>query len=293
VGVPGELYIGGDGLARGYLERPALTAEKFVASPFAASIATMDSGPLTIENHRLYRTGDLARYRPDGQIIFMGRMDHQVKIRGFRIELDEIDLALQQQPQIQDVVTLAKELHAGDWGIVSYLVLKPGQTITVGELRHTLKQTLPHYMIPAHLVFLDAFPLTPNGKLNRQALPQPEAIHRETEFVQPRTEIERTVAVIWQEVLRVEKVGMNDNFFDLGGHSLLMVQVHIRLIEAFPQEIALVDLFRHPTVHELARHLSQQENTSFVPRTNEEQAENRKSSMQQRREKRQQHRNVR
>jgi amino acid adenylation domain-containing protein len=247
LGVPGELHIGGDGLARGYLNRANLTAEKFIPNPFNAEPGA-----------RLYKTGDLASYLPDGMIKYLGRTDHQVKLRGFRIELGEIEAALKRGSDVQDCVVVVREDTPGDKRLVAYVVLARGRESSLGELRHFLKEKLPEYMIPSAFVRLNDLPLTRHGKVDRQSLPAPESERPElrASYVAPTTGIEGTIAAIWQEVLRVEKVGVNDNFFDLGGHSLLMVQVHSKLREAFSKEISLIEMFRNATVGSLARYFA-------------------------------------
>ncbi|EEF60006.1 non-ribosomal peptide synthetase [Pedosphaera parvula] len=248
IGVPGELWIGGEGLARGYLKRPELSLEKFLPNPF-----TDESGA------RMYRTGDLVRYRMDGKIEFLGRMDYQVKIRGFRIELGEIELLLTQLPTVVHAVVIAREDTPGDKRLVAYVVSRDSAASNSSELRDYLKSKLPDYMVPSAFVFLPALPLTPNGKIDRQALPAPEQNRPEATsiFLAPRTQVEETIAAIWTKVLRLEKVGVNDSFFDLGGHSLLMVQVHARLCEELKINISIVRLFQYPTIGSLARYLSQ------------------------------------
>ena len=240
VGIAGELYIGGAGVARGYLHRPDLTAERFIPNPFLAG-------------ERLYKTGDLARYRADGIIEYLGRIDHQVKIRGFRIELAEIEAVLSQHPKVRECAILAKCDR-----LIAYAVLHPGETLTVSELRNYLAEKLPEYMVPSALVTLDEMPLTVNGKVERQALPAPESLRPELEiaYVAPQTELEQIIASIWQEVLHLEKVGIYDNFFDLGGHSLLIVQVHSRLQARLERNISMVEMFKYPTIELLAKHLS-------------------------------------
>ena len=240
VGIAGELYIGGAGVARGYLHRPDLTAERFIPNPF-------------LPGERLYKTGDLARYRADGIIEYLGRIDHQVKIRGFRIELAEIEAVLSQHPKVRECAILAKCDR-----LIAYAVLHPGETLTVSELRNYLAEKLPEYMIPSALVTLDEMPLTVNGKVERQALPAPESLRPELEvaYVAPQTELEQIIATIWQEVLDLEKVGIYDNFFDLGGHSLLIVQVHSRLQARLERNISMVEMFKYPTIELLAKHLS-------------------------------------
>ncbi len=239
VGVPGELYIGGDGLARGYLNRPDLTAERFIPDPFGG-------GP----GARLYRTGDLARYLADGQIEFLGRMDHQLKIRGFRIEPGEIEAVLSQHPAIQEVLVTAYERAAGDKRLLAYVVPQPGAAPTVGELRTHVKAELPEYMIPSAFIMLASLPLTPNGKVDRRALPLPEQSRPELghEFVAPRTALEAAVADIWCGLLGLERIGIDDNFFELGGHSLLATQVISHVSDAFQTELPLRFIFESPTV---------------------------------------------
>jgi amino acid adenylation domain-containing protein len=239
VGVPGELCIGGVGLARGYLNRPDLTAEKFVPNPFSPEPGA-----------RLYRTGDLARYRPDGNIEFLGRLDHQVKIRGFRVELGEIEEALGQHPAVKQAVVLALEKNSGDRRLVAYVVASQPPPPTLSELRAFLKQSLPDYMIPSAFAFLDALPLSPSGKVNRQALltPGPARPEIEERLVLPRTPLEEVLAEIWASVLGLNEVGVHDDFFDLGGHSLLATQVISRLRDASGIELPLRSLFETPTI---------------------------------------------
>jgi amino acid adenylation domain-containing protein len=243
VGVPGELYIAGDGLARGYLHEPQLTAEKFVSNPFTRELGA-----------RLYKTGDLGRYLPNGNIEFLGRMDSQVKLRGYRIELGEIENVLVQHPGVRDSVVVAREETPGNKRLVAYMAPTKEHVPTISELRTYLAEKLPGYMVPAGYVMLDAIPFLPNGKVDRQALPPlgdngPEANEA---FVEPRTEVEKLVTQIWLEVLHVERIGVHDNFFDLGGHSLLAIQVISRAREIFPNGISLHSLFGAPTVAGLA-----------------------------------------
>ncbi|HYP01542.1 MAG TPA: amino acid adenylation domain-containing protein, partial [Pyrinomonadaceae bacterium] len=245
IGVPGELYTGGVGLARGYLERPALTAEKFIPHPFAAEPGA-----------RLYRTGDRARYLPDGNIEFLGRADHQVKLRGLRIELGEIEAALGKHPAVQDAVVVVREDVPGDKRLVAYTVFKSGASAHGSELRLFLKETLPDFMLPSAFVALDKIPLTHNVKIDRRALPAPDTAARYdggAAYVAPRTPHELIVASTWAQVLGVEAVSLHDNFFELGGHSLLATQVMSRLRESFQLELPLRALFESPTVAELAR----------------------------------------
>jgi amino acid adenylation domain-containing protein len=244
IGLPGELYIAGDGLARGYLDRAELTAERFVANPFARGAG-----------ERLYRTGDLARYREDGRIEYLGRLDHQVKIRGFRIELGEIETQLQRHPLVHECVVAANEAAAGGKRLVAYVA--GAETITASELRHYLKDKLPDYMVPQWIVKLDQLPLTANGKVDRKALPAPErADEAVAGYVAPKTPEEELLAGIWAEVLELERVSVHDNFFERGGHSLLATQVMARVREVFKVEIPLRSLFENPTIAELSANLN-------------------------------------
>ena len=239
IGVPGELYAGGDGVAKGYLNRRELNAERFIASPF-------DQGQI------LYKTGDKARYLPDGNIEFIGRIDHQVKIRGFRIELGEIEAVLSQHPQVQQAMVMVRDDRPGDKSLVAYVKGSQQQEFR-SELRHFLQQKLPDYMVPNAIVLLDSFPLTPNGKVDRRALPIPDfEQERSTDFVAPSTPVETIIATILAKVLGQERVGIHDNFFALGGHSLLATKVISRLREAFEVELPLRAIFESPTVAGLA-----------------------------------------
>jgi amino acid adenylation domain-containing protein len=249
VGVAGELYIGGDGLALGYFKRPELTAEKFIPNAFSKEPGA-----------RLYRTGDLARYWPDGAIEFLGRLDQQVKIRGFRIELAEIEAVLAQHPAVREAAVLAREGVAGEKRLVAYVTLDPGDAPTGVELRSYLRQRLPEYMTPSVFVEMDALPLTPNGKVDRRALPAPDPANLARPelvgvYVAPRTLVEETLAGIWSKVLGVTQVGAHDSFFDLGGHSLLATQAISRVREAFRLELPLRSLFEAPTVAGLAENV--------------------------------------
>jgi amino acid adenylation domain-containing protein len=258
VGEPGELYIGGDYLTRGYLGRPGLTAERFLPNPFSQEVA--DSAR---PGARLYRTGDLARYLPDGNLEFLGRTDHQVKIRGFRIELGEIEATLAQHPHVRETIVVARDsdLQPGTQRLVAYLVADDGQAPASSELRRFLRQKLPEYMLPAAFVPLDALPLTPNGKVDRRALPAPDwsRSEREGAFVAPRTPVEEVLAGIWAQVLGIEHVGIHDNFFELGGHSLLATQVIARLVQAFSVRVSLTAFFEGPTIAALAREIAASE----------------------------------
>ena len=246
VGVVGEIYIGGDGLARSYLNQPELTAEKFIYHSFNGEPA-----------RRLYKTGDLARYLPDGNIEFLGRVDNQVKIRGFRIELGEIEATLAQHPDIQQAVLLAREDTPGDRRLVSYWVATDGSSPSAHDLRSFLHQKLPDYMVPSTFVFLDSLPLTPNGKLDRKALPAPDQSRTELNdaFAAPRNPVAKILADIWCTVLKLDKVGIHDNFFHLGGHSLLATRVVSRIRDAFKLDLPFRALFEAPTVQGLAQKL--------------------------------------
>ena len=238
VGVPGELYIGGDGLARGYLNNQELTQEKFIPNPFDRC-----------KSKRLYKTGDLAQYLSDGNIEFLGRIDSQVKIRGFRIELGEIEAVLNSHPQIQQAVVIVTE-HAGTKRLVAYVVLD--ESLTTQKLREFVKSKLPEYMVPSGIVTLDSLPLTPNGKLDRKALPAPDGVERKHEYVAPRTPIEQTLTKIWEKLLIKEKVSIHDNFFEIGGDSILSIQVISRAKNSGIQ-ITHKQIFQYPTIAELAK----------------------------------------
>ncbi|MFE0043487.1 amino acid adenylation domain-containing protein [Streptomyces albireticuli] len=244
-GVPGELHIGGHGLARGYLNRPELTEERFVPSPF-------DPEP----GARLYRTGDLARYRGDGALEFLGRLDHQVKLRGFRIELGEIESVLTQHPEVREAVVVAREHGPGDVRLAAYLTGTAERPPGTAELITHLRERLPEYMVPAAFSVLPVLPLGPSGKVDRAALPEPSAGRPDlgTSFVAPRDGLEGSIAGLWRDLLGVERVGVQDNFFDLGGHSLLMAEARNRLA-ALGHELSMVELFQYPTVGSLAEFL--------------------------------------
>jgi amino acid adenylation domain-containing protein len=285
IGVPGELHIGGVGLAKGYLNRPDLTEQKFIPNPFVNfGLPILDIGlgntseqPEVIESQehalnlkskiqnpkseRLYKTGDLARYLPDGNIEFLGRIDNLVKIRGFRIELGEIEAVLRQHPGVGEAVVIDREDIPGNKRLVAYLVCHQEQP-ALRELGNFLKTKLPDYMVPSAFVFLPAIPLTPNGKINRHALPAPAGLRPELEtaYVNPETETEAMIAAVWQEALGLKKVGIHDNFFELGGHSLLIAQIYSKFLEILGQQLSIVELFQYPTIQTLANHLSQKKN---------------------------------
>ncbi len=242
VNVAGEMYICGANLSRGYWQRPELTAEKFIPNPFSNEAGS-----------RLYRTGDLARYLADGNIEFVGRIDYQVKVRGLRIELGEIEAALSSHDSISECVTVT----TGDKRIVAYVV-PGGDEINVMQLRNYLRERLPEYMVPGAFVKIESLPRTPTGKIDRSALPELDVVPREAiaPYAEPRNELEQGLARIWREVLRVEQVGLHDNFFDLGGHSLLLIQVHDKLRKQMGWELSALDLFKYPTIAALAEYLS-------------------------------------
>jgi acyl carrier protein len=242
-GVVGELYLGGVQVGRGYWGRPDLTAERFVPDPFGAAPGA-----------RLYRTGDLARYRADGVVEYVGRADHQVKLHGNRIELGEIEAVLRRQPDLRDAVVVLREDEPGARRLVGYVVpSSTGTAIAAESLRQELRRTLPEYMVPAVIVALDALPLSPNGKIDRRALPAPsgERPALTQTYTAPRTEREEMLAQIWAEVLRLDRVGIHDNFFDLGGASLAALEIMARLNEA-GISVDPTQIFNYQTVADLA-----------------------------------------
>lgn len=249
VGVPGELYIGGDGVTRGYFAREDLTAARFVPDPFAAE-----------EGARMYRTGDEVRIAEDGCVEFLGRIDHQVKVRGYRIELGEIEARITAHPSVREAVVLVREDAPGDKRLVAY-VIADGSGVHSDALKAHLRASLPDFMVPSHIVRMDRFPLTPNKKIDRAALTQPEMrpetkAPRAAPEIAPAGETEETIAVIWKRILGVSEVSSHDNFFELGGHSLLAVQAHREIKEALRgKELTLTDIFRFPTIAGLAAHL--------------------------------------
>jgi acyl-coenzyme A synthetase/AMP-(fatty) acid ligase len=247
VGVAGELHIGGVGVARAYLNREELTREKFVADSFCAQAGA-----------RMYRTGDLAKYRPDGQIEWLGRIDHQVKIRGFRVELGEIESILTEHAAVREVVVVVREDLPAGKRLVAYFTARDGQSVDVSELRERLRGKVPDYMVPSAFVTLDKLPLTPNGKVDRKALPSDAGrkVDAGLGWAPPEDEAEQSIARVWAEVLGVERVARDSNFFDLGGHSLLLISARRRLEDIFGREVPVVELFRHSTVRSLAKYLT-------------------------------------
>lgn len=242
IGVTGELYIGGAGVARGYLNRPELTAERFIADPYGSEA-----------EGRLYRTGDVARYLPDGNIEYLGRRDNQVKIRGIRIEPGEVEAVLNRHAGVESAVVTAVADEGRDSYLAAYII--PGAAgATVAEIRGWLREKLPEYMVPAAYTLMTAWPMTPSGKIDRKALPRPDenSLVRESMYVAPESPVEEILVEIWSEILRVERVGIHDNFFDLGGHSLMIVQVTSRILQTFGVQISLRDFFEAPTIAELS-----------------------------------------
>ncbi|OYD96428.1 non-ribosomal peptide synthetase [Nostoc sp. 'Peltigera membranacea cyanobiont' 210A] len=256
IGIPGELHIGGDGLARGYLNRPELTQEKFIQNPFFDG-----------KSERLYKTGDLARYLTDGNIEYLGRIDHQVKIRGFRIELGEIEVVINSYPQIQQAVVIAREDIPGNKSLVAYVV-PSDQTLTTSQLREFLRQKLPEYMVPSAFVILDTLPLTHNGKIDRPALPIPDQTRPEleSEFVAPYTPEQELLAGIWADVLDLKQVGIYDNFFDLGGDSIRSIQV-LAKAKQLGLNFSLSQIFQYQTIYQLSRLVRDELSSFSTPKT--------------------------
>jgi acyl-CoA synthetase (AMP-forming)/AMP-acid ligase II/acyl carrier protein len=242
IGEPGELCVAGDGLARGYWNRPELTAEKFVAFRH-------DRGG------RIYKTGDLARYRHDGTIEFLGRVDQQVKLRGFRIEPGEIEAALRCHPSVSDALVTIRNSSCGDKRLVAYVVTSLAGSQATAELRDFLRTKLPDFMIPSSIQALASFPLGPNGKIDRSKLPDTESREANGKTARPEAGIESAIARAWEKVLRIDRAGVDDNFFDVGGDSLQLIQVCSELQRTLPLPISITDLFEFPTVRELSKHL--------------------------------------
>ncbi|NEO77384.1 amino acid adenylation domain-containing protein [Moorena sp. SIO4G3] len=308
IGVPGEIYIGSVGLARGYLNREDLTNQKFIPNPFDNSKVKSGATPRRrktqgnahqeSQKSKLYKTGDLGRYLADGNIEFIGRIDQQVKIRGFRIEIGEIEALVSQYPDIKENVVIAQSDPAGDKRLVVYIVPKQESTqdtSLIPQIRQFLKQKLPEYMIPAAFVLLDAFPLTPNGKIDRRALPVPDTVPSglSTAYVMPQTETEQLLAKIWQEVLQIEKMGIYDNFFEIGGHSLLIIKVHTKLQELYAQDISIIKLFQYPNISEFSKYLidlEREKETDYLTTGQAKARSDRKTSIKQQRLQRQKNR---
>ncbi|WP_310482214.1 polyketide synthase, partial [Chamaesiphon sp. VAR_48_metabat_403] len=244
IGVEGELHIGGDGLARGYLHRPDLDAQKFIAHPLA-------------EVGRLYKTGDRARYLPDGNIEFLGRIDNQVKIRGFRIELGEVEATLAMHPSVREAIAILREDRPGDKRLVAYVVPDPISPVEISQLRNDLQQQLPEYAIPAAFVYVAAMPLTANGKVDRKALPLPDLVNSRSAKIDIDNRIERVLMEIWQEILRIETIDLDDNFFDLGGNSLLGLQAIERIQQRCDLKLSVVRLYQYATIRSMARYVAE------------------------------------
>ena len=257
IGVPGELHVGGAGLARGYLNRPELTQEKFIPNPF--------------DHSKLYKTGDLARYLPDGNIEYLGRIDHQVKIRGFRIELGEIEAVLSQHEDVQISCVIVREDTPGETctersrskQLVAYIVPQKDVTLTTSELRQFLGNKLPGYMIPSAFVMLESLPLTPNGKVDRRALKAPAHTSNSDRFIEVRNQLELKLLQIWSNILKIDKIGVQDNFFDLGGHSLLAPYLMTQIKQQIGKDIPVKDLFQNPTIEQLAAIIQKESSDSF------------------------------
>jgi surfactin family lipopeptide synthetase A len=267
IGVTGELYVSGAGLARGYIHQPELTQERFISK---AGIM-------------LYKTGDLARYQADGNLEFLGRIDNQVQLRGFRVELGEIAAILRQSTKIREAVVVLKEEQQQ---LIAYVVPEAHQVINITEFQSRLKEKLPEYMLPSAFVSLEALPLLPNGKVDYQSLPTTGGVRPQLEqqLQLPQTEVEKTIANIWQEVLRLDEVGIHDNFFELGGHSLLLIQVHSKLQEVFQRDFALVEMFQYPTISQLTKFFSQEQSSQLSVGVNNRELASRTVSMQRRKE---------
>jgi len=271
VGVAGELYIGGDGLARGYWRRPDLTAEKFIPDPFGNQPGL-----------RLYRSGDRVRYLSDGNIEYLSRMDYQIKVRGYRVELGEIEAVLSAHPAVAAAVVVAREYQPSETRLFAFVTSRTGD-LTPRKLKTYTREKLPDYMVPYAFVVMESLPLTAGGKPDRRALPATiEDNEREAEYVMPRSEMEEELANIWKEVLGIERVSVEDNFFDLGGHSLLVTRVHERLQRKLARQIPLLKLFEHPSVRRLTEYLVDGNDTAAEQ--SREWADKRKQALKRRRE---------
>ena len=282
-GVRGEMYVGGGGVSRGYLNRKDLTEERFITSPFDP-------------NTKLYKTGDLARLSAQGELVYLGRIDNQVKIRGFRIELGEIEAALSSHPAIRESLVRVCADERGKQ-IVAYVTcdrptIKQAEGDVIQEIRADLKQKLPGYMVPNAIVILKEFPLTINGKVDLKALPAPESkLQTSAAYASPQTEVERQIALLWQTLLKIDKVGVKDNFFELGGHSLLLVQLHQQLQSIFTTDLSVIEMFQYPTIEALAQRLSQNSSSSAIAnKDNTANRRDRQSLLKQRKQRRQRHR---
>lgn len=282
IGVPGEICVSGIGVGDGYWKNPEKTNLSFVPNLFT------DVSQNLPENREdlIYKTGDLGRWLPDGNMEFLGRIDHQVKIRGFRVELGEIETFLGQHPNVRENVVVVHQDEPGNLQLVAYVVAKTQAVPTISELRSFLKEKLPDHMLPSAFVMLENLPLAPSGKVDRKALPKPDNLRPklETTYVLPRNEMEHAIADIWQKILKVDKVGIQDNFFDLGGHSLNVLQVYSKLRELFKSDLVITDLFKYPTISSISRYLNQEDDDSFANQSNElnEQLEAGKARLKQR-----------
>ncbi|MEH1955403.1 MAG: amino acid adenylation domain-containing protein [Nostoc sp.] len=267
IGAPGEICVSGIGVGDGYWKNQEKTNFSFVTNPFT------DVSQKLPENRRdlIYKTGDLGRWLPDGNIEFLGRIDHQVKIRGFRVELGEIETFLCQHPNVRENVVVVRQDEPGNLQLVAYVVAKTEPVPSISELRSFLKEKLPDHMLPSAFMMLENLPLAPSGKVDRKALPKPDNLRPELEtaYVLPRNEMEHVIADIWQKILKVEKVGIQDNFFDLGGHSLNVLQVYSKLRELYKADLVITDLFKYPTISSIARYFNQEEDDSFAIQSNE------------------------
>jgi aspartate racemase len=265
VGSVGELITSGDGLARGYLNRPSLTKEKFLQIELFG------------KTERIYKTGDLARWLPDGNLEYLGRLDHQIKLRGFRIELGEIETLINQHTKVKEAVVTLYQADDNQ-RLVAYLTTHSSSESNelVASLKDTLKASLPDYMVPSHFTVLDKLPLTPNGKIDRKALPAPDAPLSTAQHEPPSNEVEQNIAMVWQQVLKQENLSIHDSFFELGGHSLLVIQVHHLLQKDYPS-LKVVDLFSYPTIHGLANYLNQNHEITQRQQSHQQRGEKRRT----------------
>ncbi|MEH2290133.1 non-ribosomal peptide synthetase [Nostoc sp.] len=282
IGAPGEICVSGIGVGAGYWKNEEKTNFSFVTNPFSDATKKLPANRQDL----IYKTGDLGRWLADGNIEFLGRIDHQVKIRGFRVELGEIETFLNQHPNVRENVVVVHQEEADNLLLVAYVVAKTQVVPSISELRSFLKEKLPDHMLPSAFVMLENLPLAPSGKVDRKALPKPDNLRPvlETVYVLPRNEMENTIADIWQKILKVEKVGIQDNFFDLGGHSLNVLQVYSKLREVFKADLAMTDLFKYPTISSISKYLSQETDDSFANQSHElnEQLEAGKARLKQR-----------
>ena len=272
IGCPGELFIGGFGLARGYLNNPGLTGEKFVPNPFR-------------KGEKVFKTGDMAAWLPGGILKYLDRVDQQVKIRGYRIEPGEIETVLRKHPNIKDAVVIAKEDGPGNKRLIAYLITSD-QTLTKSDYHNWLSDKLPFYMVPAFFEPIDSIPLNPNGKVDITALPEPVSSRPvlNTSYLAPENELEQKISLIWQDILKLDKLGMNDNFFELGGNSILITQMHRRIKEELSSGLSLVEMFKYPTIKLLALNINRSGQSNIYGEVKDE-ASKRKQLLNQRNEK--------